>query len=107
MNQPGADLVDVQEAAVVAGRSPETVRRWVWSGRLRARKVGRRLMIVRNDLDALISVQSGGRPGTLADWLREVEDLHRASTERRPSAADLVITDRTRRSAGVVRRAGR
>ncbi len=38
------DLLDVRRAAALAGRHPETVRRWVWSGRLAARRQGNRLL---------------------------------------------------------------
>lgn len=107
MSLPEADLVDVQEAAVVAGRSPETVRRWVWSGQLRARKHGRRLMIARTELDAFISLRPEGHAVSLAEWLREVEDLHGSSARRRSSAADLVIEDRTRRSTAALHNARR
>jgi hypothetical protein len=107
VKQPGADLIDVQEAAIMVGRNPETVRRWVWSGRLRARKIARRLMIERLELDALIRLGPEGRPGTLAEWLTEMEDVHGTSPRRRSSAADLVIEDRTRRSTEAVRRARR
>ncbi len=44
----------VLEAAKRVRRDPETVRRWIRSGRLRARKVGTRHVIEEADLDALI-----------------------------------------------------
>jgi len=107
MNDPVPDFIDVREAAAVAGRSPETVRRWVWSGRLAAHRQGRRLLIARTEFDALIGLRREGLPGSLADWLREVDDRQPASARRGSSAADLVIEERIRRSSGASGRAGR
>jgi excisionase family DNA binding protein len=47
-------MLTVLEAAKRVRRDPETVRRWIRSGRLRARKVGMRLMIEEADLDPLV-----------------------------------------------------
>ncbi len=45
------DLISVREAARQCGRNMETVRRWIWSGKLPAEKLGNQLFIKRNDLD--------------------------------------------------------
>ncbi|MDP9264504.1 MAG: helix-turn-helix domain-containing protein [Chloroflexota bacterium] len=50
----------VTEVARRVGRDPETVRRWIRSGKLRARKVGMRHVIEEADLDAI-----GAEPETL------------------------------------------
>jgi excisionase family DNA binding protein len=47
-------MLTVPEAADRAGRDPETVRRWIRSGKLRARKVGTQHVIDENDLDELM-----------------------------------------------------
>jgi len=47
-------MLTVPEAARKAGRDPETIRRWIRSGRLRARKVGTQHVIEEEDLDAII-----------------------------------------------------
>jgi excisionase family DNA binding protein len=47
-------MLTVPQAARLAGRDPETIRRWIRSGRLRARRVGTRHVIEPDDLDALI-----------------------------------------------------
>ncbi len=47
-------MLTVAEAAKRVRRDPETVRRWIRSGRLRARKIGTRHVIEEADLDALI-----------------------------------------------------
>lgn len=45
-------VISVLDAAHRTGRNPETIRRWIREGRLRARKVGARHMIDEADLDA-------------------------------------------------------
>jgi predicted site-specific integrase-resolvase len=38
-------MLDVTEAGRRAGREPETIRRWIRAGKLRARKVGNKHMV--------------------------------------------------------------
>ncbi|MFH0914149.1 MAG: helix-turn-helix domain-containing protein [Chloroflexota bacterium] len=45
------ELISVREAAKQCGRHAETVRRWIWSGKLPAEKLGNQLFIRRNNLD--------------------------------------------------------
>ncbi|HEY5640972.1 MAG TPA: helix-turn-helix domain-containing protein [Dehalococcoidia bacterium] len=52
MTEPDA-LLTVREVARVCGRSEETVRRWIWSGRLPSRKLGNQHFIDPADVDAL------------------------------------------------------
>lgn len=47
-------MLTVPQAAKRAGRTPETVRRWIRSGRLRAQKVGTQHVIEENDLERLV-----------------------------------------------------
>jgi excisionase family DNA binding protein len=87
----GVEVLDVREAAAYIGRTPETVRRWVWSGRVAASRQGNRLLIARRALDAAVS----GVPLTAALSLREWA----ASTPRRTdraetSALSLISQDR-------------
>jgi excisionase family DNA binding protein len=44
-------MLTVPEAARRVGRDPETVRRWIRAGKLRARKVGTQHVIDEGDLD--------------------------------------------------------
>jgi excisionase family DNA binding protein len=46
-------MLTVPEAAERVGRDPETVRRWIRTGKLRARKIGTQHMIDELDLDLL------------------------------------------------------
>ncbi|MGH3114945.1 MAG: helix-turn-helix domain-containing protein [Gaiellaceae bacterium] len=47
-------MLTVPEAAKRVGRNPETVRRWIRSGRLRSQKVGTQHLIDEQDLDAVL-----------------------------------------------------
>jgi excisionase family DNA binding protein len=101
------DLLEVGRAAALIGRHPETVRRWVWSGRLTARRSGNRLLVARADLEALSRHQR--LVPTLAEWADRVRAV-RGSSRREGSgrsAADLVIEDRARRSGAAASHAGR
>lgn len=94
--------VTVREAAAVLGRNTETVRRWVWSGKVRARKVGSRLMLARADLDAV--GRASARSLTLSAWIAERDRAPQLATAQRDSsAADLVIEDRRRRASEALR----
>jgi len=46
-------MLTVPEAAVRVGRNPETVRRWIREGKLRARRVGTQHVIEEGDLAAM------------------------------------------------------
>jgi excisionase family DNA binding protein len=47
-------MITVPEAAKRAGKDPETIRRWIRSGRLRARKIGTQHVIEEEDLEPLL-----------------------------------------------------
>ena len=55
-------MLTVPEAARRAGRDPETIRRWIRSGRLRARKIGTQHVIDETDLEALVEERSETLP---------------------------------------------
>jgi excisionase family DNA binding protein len=55
-------MLTVPEAARRAGRNPETVRRWIREGRLRARRIGTQHVIDEADLDAVITDAGDGVP---------------------------------------------
>lgn len=82
-------MLTVPEAARRAGRNPETIRRWIRAGRLRARKVGTQHVIEEADLeqvatpahalpvpDALLRFDSGR---VQPDW---AEAIHRSRRAR-------------------------
>lgn len=92
----GVDLVDVQEAAAIAGRTAETIRRWVWSGRLTAERDGNRLVMARADVMRLVGVSEPAPAAlTLAEW---AERARRAQSAGEGSTAhNLVLEDREAR----------
>ena len=47
-------MLTVPEAARRTGRNPETIRRWIRSGRLRSHKIGTQHLIDERDLDAVV-----------------------------------------------------
>jgi excisionase family DNA binding protein len=47
-------MITVPEAAKRAAKDPETIRRWIRSGRLPARKIGTQHVIEEEDLDRLL-----------------------------------------------------
>jgi excisionase family DNA binding protein len=91
-------MLDVRAAAALAGRHPETIRRWVRSGRLAGRRTGNRLLVARGDVEALAGehgfAPSPGAWAERAQALRETRGV--AGTHR--SAADLVLGNRAERS---------
>lgn len=82
-------MLTVPEAARRTGRNPETIRRWIRAGRLRARKVGTQHVIDESDLDAVVEeptmlplperwkASDSGDPAP--DWVRA---LHRSRAAR-------------------------
>lgn len=64
----------VRDAATVSGRNPETVRRWIWQGKLPAKKLGNQLFIDRKDLDALLD-PSTKRSQHLAEFIARARAL--------------------------------
>jgi excisionase family DNA binding protein len=61
-------MLTVPEAARRAGRDPETIRRWIRSGKLRARKVGTQHVIEEDELEA--ALQPAGSLGLPDAWRR-------------------------------------
>ena len=50
-------MLTVPEAAKRAGRNPETIRRWIREGKLRARKVGTQHVLEEGDLELAIGTR--------------------------------------------------
>ena len=55
-------MLTVPEAAQRAGRTPETVRRWIREGKLAAREVGTQRVLDEGDLAELIDERSRSLP---------------------------------------------
>lgn len=58
-------MITVPEAAKRAGKDPETIRRWIRSGRLPATKVGTQHVVEAEDLELLLDHQELPVP---SDW---------------------------------------
>jgi excisionase family DNA binding protein len=98
-------MLTVRDAADEVGRTPETIRRWVWSGRLPASKRGNRLTVARDDLERVVGRASNS---DLAAWADQVAAQRAGGAQRQTrSAADLVLADRRRRASSDPRHAGR
>lgn len=96
----GVEMVDVHEASRLAGRTPETVRRWVWSGRLKAVKQGNKYFVRTSDLpgtSAQPAQPTRGGPMDLAAWVA-LRDARLPRRHGSGSAADLVLEDRDERA---------
>lgn len=50
-------LLTVREVAHRVGRSEETVRRWIWSGKLSAQKIGNQHFVSLADVDAVVGLK--------------------------------------------------
>ncbi len=55
-------MLTVPEAARRTGKNPETIRRWIRSGRLKAHKVGTQHVIEEADLDEVVTPERVPRP---------------------------------------------
>ena len=94
----------MREAARRVHRAEETIRRWIWAGKLPARKLGNSYQVRESDLDAIVGgVPSPRGPGapeiSLAEWVARVK-AWRAGNEVPPrgGAGRLVLDDRAERS---------
>jgi excisionase family DNA binding protein len=83
-------MLTVPEAARRVGKNPETIRRWIREGKLRAHKVGTQHVLEEDDLAAVIAGTEPSMPmpehwkvgfwgGPMPDWtaiVREQRDTH-------------------------------
>jgi excisionase family DNA binding protein len=76
--KPKTGALTVREAAVLCGKNPETIRRWVWTGKIEAEKVGNQLFIDRSQIDKSCiagSVKKAAKSSNLAEFIREAKAL--------------------------------
>lgn len=89
-------MLTVLQAARRTHRHPETIRRWIWAGRLHSRKVGNRHLIGEAELERL---QRGESPDaeSFAEGLEAIYRLHDEvgySPPGVPSGAELIEAER-------------
>ncbi len=65
-------MLTVAEAAKIAGKNPETIRRWIRSGKLRSSRFGTQHMIDEIDLDELLN---GVRAVNVPEWAKGVDPV--------------------------------
>jgi excisionase family DNA binding protein len=100
-----AQELTVRQAAKRAGRSEETIRRWIWSGRLPAVKRGTSYRIDVMHLEQLMVEFGTGGPGfhatpnrSMLAWLDELAEWKRGlKSTPGISAVDLLLEDRRAR----------
>jgi excisionase family DNA binding protein len=92
------DELTINAAAALVHRSPETVRRWVWAGRLKARKSGRHLLVPRTAVEELGAGASAQKRMTLREWGELAERVLNRPQKGGRSASDLVLDERRKRS---------
>lgn len=65
-------MLTVPEAARRVGKNPETVRRWIRSGKLRSQRVGTQHLVEEGELDALVEDEPVALPEAWrATWTGE------------------------------------
>lgn len=78
-------MLTVPEAARRTGKNPETIRRWIREGKLRAHKVGTQHVMEEADLEAMVSERRATVPlpdhwttsfwgGPMPDWTAIVRE---------------------------------
>lgn len=93
------EMITVREAARESGRTTETVRRWIWEGKLPARKLGNQLFVRRVDLDQmLLKIKASDVAGSTAA-LKESGLVRDCISRRLGGNLDvLAILDKSRES---------
>lgn len=95
-------LLTVREAARLAQRTPGTVRRWIWDGKLPAQKLGNQLFIKRADLEQMTGrvrqPATATRREALETFARLSEELRQQGVEW-TSAAEHIEEMRDERMA--------
>lgn len=90
-------LVTVRQAALECGRNMETVRRWIWSGKLPAQKLGNQLFIKRGDLQSL-RLNLRGATQKKTNWPQLIKEVGALREQIRRHAGNFDITELIRES---------
>jgi len=86
------ELVNVREAARQCGKDPETIRRWIWSGKLPAEKLGNQLFIKRKHLKPFYQ-KNMVKETAVVEYQAGNEEVDLKERLRRRSAADFDVTE--------------
>jgi len=85
-------LISVREAAIECERNVETVRRWIWSGKLPAQKLGNQLFIKESDLQALCRNHKAATKKT-SNWPQLIKEVKALREEIRKYAGNFDVTE--------------
>jgi excisionase family DNA binding protein len=91
-------MITVREAAEECGRNAETVRRWIWSGKLPAEKLGNQLFVKRSALASFCSEVAAPKATTALSFLDRAEALQERMKAR--GAAPLDAAEAVRKMRG-------
>jgi len=93
------NLITVREAARECRRATETVRRWIWEGKLPAQKLGNQLFISRADLVRLASTRRGREYPDQLEVIKKARALQQRIRRRIGGTLDVLeALDRSRES---------
>ena len=93
------DLVTVKEAARECKRTMETVRRWIWGGKLPAQKLGNQLFVKRVDLARLVDRAYKQATSNDVDVLEELRANREKIARRIGGTLDIIrMLDESRES---------
>ncbi len=91
------NLITVREAAHECHRTTETVRRWIWEGKLPAKKLGNQLFIKRGDLARLVGPRQQRRVKDELALLERIRELRERIARRIGGTIDVIeALDRSR-----------
>ncbi len=87
-------MITVRDVARRMGRNPETVRRWIWEGKLPARKIGNQLFVEEADLATMVGRSTVVDALDQVSLVEELRRFHRALRDQGivpvGSAVDLI-----------------
>ncbi|HLW46980.1 MAG TPA: helix-turn-helix domain-containing protein [bacterium] len=93
------DLITVRDAARQCHRTTETVRRWIWEGKLPAQKLGNQLFIKRADLARVARPEKNNRAEEQLALLERIQTLRERIARRMGRMAGVLeALDRSRES---------
>lgn len=75
-------LLTVREAAARCHRNPETIRRWIWNGKLTARKLGNQLFVREGDLHPILTASRAAEIEAQLKLLQEIDESRERIRQR-------------------------
>jgi len=95
-------IISVREAAQQCGKNPETIRRWIWSGKLPAEKLGNQLFVKET---ALLEYAAGAaKADTMTEFLHKARAFREKLASRGyvpGNSAEVISASREERSRAI------